>query len=129
VWEHTGGHCQRVHGTALNVFYSCLSVLGAETHTLYAHPVAGNARLLHNPFRSIVLEENDTLRTEELQSNLRILQHFITKLEDSIFPPQLTFKDYRIVDYDLFLGIFPANAHGARLPRVPNVLPERDEFY
>lgn len=106
VWNALGEDCIAITGGALNVLYACLNDIALGTHSLYAHPIAGNARLLHNPFRSVILEKRAVTR-EEQRMCLRLLEYFIVKLEnmDGAPPPQ-THHDYEIIDCDLLLHTF-----------------------
>jgi hypothetical protein len=110
VWKEAGENCRRVDGTALRVLYACLGLVGEETHALYAHPIAGNARLLHNPYRSVVLEEKKASSggREETRGNIRLLEYFAAKLESLDGEvPAAALDDYRLIDYELFLATFP----------------------
>jgi hypothetical protein len=110
VWEHLDGRCRRVEGNALHVLYTGLHLLGAGGCLLYAHPVAGNARLLRNPYRTIVLEEGKPSR-EKLHKHLGILEHFIRKLEaPNASALACATEDYRSVDYSLFQALWPSPA-------------------
>lgn len=80
-------------------------------HILFAHPVAGNARLIHNPFRTVVLEEKKNPSPDKLASGIRILEHFIRKMEDLGGPvPEATREDYGVVDHGLFLATISAGS-------------------
>ena len=111
VWEHVGERCRRVEGGALQVLYAGLQLLGAGGCLLHAHPVAGNARLLHNPYRTIVVEAGRQPPQAELHRQLGILEYFIRKLEamDGTVPASTT-EDYRLVDYSLFKSYWPGAA-------------------
>lgn len=103
VWQEAKAPCRQVQGDSLAVLYTCLSLLGEEQHVLFAHPVAGNARLIHNPFRSVLLEEKRNAPQQELQAGIRTLEHFLKKLEaldGSV--PESTRDDYQVVDFELF---------------------------
>lgn len=116
VWERADWPCVQVRGSALDVFYSCLKTLGAESHILYAHPVAGNARLLHNPFRTLLLEEKDPPPEERIRADIRLLEHFIRILEaQSGDVPESARGDYRLVDFELSLAAVPAEKSGRRM--------------
>lgn len=110
VWAESAHTCRKVEGSSLNVLYTCLEILGEEKHVLFAHPVAGNARLVHNPFRSVVLEEKEDAAPEEIRDGIRTLAYFIEKMEDlnGDVPPG-TRDDYRVVDYELFKAVIPAH--------------------
>ena len=113
VWEQADYPCLQVWGSALDVFYCCLKTLGAESHILYAHPVAGNARLLHNPFRTLVLEKREAPLPERVRIDIRLLERFIQTLETlNGEAPESTRDDYRIVDFDLFLSSVAAEKSG-----------------
>ena len=89
------------------MLYTGLQLLGVGGCLLYAHPVAGNARLLHNPYRTIVMEKGNPSQ-EKLRKHLGILEHFIRALE-ALNSSALTFatEDYRLVDYSLFRALWP----------------------
>ena len=109
VWERADRFCEQIWGSALDVFYSCLKTLGAGSHILYAHPVAGNARLLHNPFRTIVLEKRESPLLPTVRSDIRLIEHFTKTLEElNGNVPEATRDDYRLIDFDLFLSAIPA---------------------
>ena len=109
VWEHADRPCEQVWGSALDVFYICLKTLGAESHILYAHPVAGNARLLHNPFRTIVLERKNPPLPETVRANIRLMERF-TRTPEALdgTVPEAARDDYGLVDFDLFVSAIPA---------------------
>lgn len=107
VWEWTDSPCQKIAGTALEVLYACISLIGSSRHSLYAHPLAGNARLLHNPFRTVVLMgAGGDLQPERQAADLRQLEYFTQKMEAlGGLVPESTLKDYRTVDFELFKGV------------------------
>lgn len=75
---------------------------------MYTHPVAGNSRLIHNPFRTVVLQEKENPSPDELALGIGILEHFIRKMENlggSV--PEQTHEDYATVDHGLFLAMIP----------------------
>ena len=110
VWEHAGEACRRVEGSALDVLYECLRLVGNGAHALHTHPVAGNARLLHNPFRTVFVRAGAP-SPEQMMHDLRCLELFIGKMEDlGGEAPAETFDDYRTVDYGLYLGMLPEDA-------------------
>lgn len=109
VWEHAGEACHRVTGSSLNVLYACLTMVGARGFSLHTHPVAGNARLMHNPYRTVFLKEK-TPTAEHMLRDLRCLEVFIGVMENlGGEAPLSTFDDYRTVDYGLYLGMLPAD--------------------
>ena len=100
--------CRRISGTALDVLYACMDLVGEGGCALYAHALAGNARLVHNPFRSVAIAQAGQFRAERQAADLRQLEYFIRKLEElDGQPPEETFADYRIVDFELFRSIRP----------------------
>ena len=110
VWESSALPCRRVEGGSLDVLYTCLTFLGEERGILFAHPVAGNAQLIHNPFRTVVLEEKSP-SPEELASGIGLLEYFIRKMEDlGGDVPAPAREDYGVVDHGLFLAMLPVDA-------------------
>ena len=76
----------------------------------YAHPAAGNLRLLRNPFRSVVLEHvgQKNIR-ERARRDVRIIEDLLPRL-DAIGDAELSDKDredYAIIDLDLLVSVFP----------------------
>ncbi|MDL2267038.1 GrdX family protein [Desulfovibrio sp. OttesenSCG-928-G15] len=109
VWDHAGKACHRVEGPALSVLYECLKLIAAAGYVLYTHPAAGNARLAHNPFRTLIVKRA-TASAEQQQRDSACLEYFLEKLEalGGDVPPD-TVEDYRSVDYGLFLGMLPGD--------------------
>lgn len=104
VWDHAGNQCIKINGSALDVLYECLNFV-AKGGSLYSHPVAGNARLIHNPFRTIIVKESrqTPIKTKK---DIEYLEFYLNKMEliDGSVPSE-TIDDYKTVDYDLYLSI------------------------
>lgn len=109
VWAHESVNCVRISETPLQVLYKGLDYLAEGLYTFYAHPVAGNERLLRNPFRSIILQKKDTISVEKLTQQIRFVEYYLRKLEYLDFSriTQSELEDYRIVDYELFMATCP----------------------
>lgn len=108
VWETAELPCLRVEGGALDVLYVCLDFLGKEKGILFTHPVAGNGRLIHNPYRTVLLQEKENPPADGLAAGIGALEHFIRKMEDlGGAVPEPTREDYAVVDHGLFLAMIP----------------------
>ncbi len=98
--------CLFVEGTPLEVLYKALDLVAGGRYSLFAHPIAGNERLLRNPFRTVVLQsgaaENGTTPEQQMAS----LNRALNKMEiiDYGAIPEGTLQDYQTVDYELYLG-------------------------
>ncbi len=103
VWESPGA-CLPVAGRAVDVLYKALE-LATRGYALYSHPIAGNARLLHNPFRTIIMQKGELLE-RDAQAIDRVLQ----KLEaiSGDVPPE-TREDYQLMDYELYMAMQPGD--------------------
>ena len=97
--------CAFVQGLPTDVLYKALDYIAAGEYSLFAHPIAGNERLLRNPFRTVVLESAETKNGMTAEQQLAYLNRALNKMEAidySEIPPN-THIDYQTVDYELFL--------------------------
>lgn len=92
----------RVEGTSLEVMEEIRSMV-QKGMRLISHPLSGNARLVRNPFRSVVLKKavsevnpRDLLLVEDAYYRL--------KQVDSGAAPQSSLEDYQIIDLDLLMS-------------------------
>lgn len=103
VWDHAGGQCIKVDGSSLEVLYECLNFV-ANGGSLYTHPVSGNARLIHNPFRTVIVEEKRRMPMKT-KKDIEYLEFYLELMENSgESVPLETMNDYKIVDYELYLS-------------------------
>ena len=98
-----------VQGSPLDVLYRTLGLLASGEYVLFGHPVAGNERLLRNPFRTVVLEgrpKGEPIDEGRLTQHAAYVTRTIDKMEgiDYSATPAGTLEDYKTVDYELYLG-------------------------
>ena len=72
-------------------------------YILISHPLAGSVKPAQNPYRSIILKENDKLDYD----SLKIIEKAIEKLKqfqknkvDKKYPTEIL-EDYQVIDYSL----------------------------
>jgi len=99
----------RIDGSVRDLFLSVRNVLLDGKAVLYTHPVAGNLRLLRNPFRSVILEEAAPRKVAgRALSDMRMIEDVLARidaLEDAVIPEK-DLPDYAIVDLDLLASAF-----------------------
>ena len=74
-------------------------------YSLFAHPVAGNGRLLRNPYRTVVLTQTPAARRRIPQDRqTAFINRALNKAEDIEYGeiPAGTHADYATVDFELF---------------------------
>ena len=109
VWERFPGSV-RVEGTVRDLLFHVQGCLAEWEAVLYAHPAAGNLRLLRNPFRSVILENRSgNPDGDRSVRDMRIVEELLLRLENMEKPSVLEgdLADYRIVDLDLLLSALP----------------------
>lgn len=106
VWAENVLDCIAVNGTPLDVLYKVLNLLMSKKYCLYGHPIAGNERLLKNPFRTVVLKGLDDISETILIQQCAYINRTLAKMEqiDYSSVPYNMLEDYRTVDYQLYLG-------------------------
>ncbi|MBR1671497.1 MAG: GrdX family protein [Fretibacterium sp.] len=109
VLEHAKETGHPVEGTPLDVLYKVLELLATGEYKLLAHPIAGNERLLRNPFRTVLLDFSGPPGEQPLSQQLAYVNRALYKMEqiDYSSTPPNTLEDYRAVDYQLYLGALP----------------------
>ena len=97
--------CLAVFGTPLDVLYKALDLLLLKKYCLLGHPIAGNERLLKNPFRTVVLKEADAINETLLIQQCAYVNRALAKIEliDYSAVPSDMLADYKTVDYQLYL--------------------------
>ena len=91
--------CIFIDGTPIEVLQRGMECLNEVGHRFYSHPFAGDARLLRNPFRTIVLE-----RTNK-KSDVS-LEYFLKGLKPTLFDgSEYAAEDYKTIDFDLFASL------------------------
>ena len=100
----------RVEGSALDVLYAVLGLVTSKELRLNGHPVAGNLRLLRNPYRSIPLRRSNGGPRGEFDSitaELRYLEDAVKRLESltADFDPNSA-EDYQKLDMELLKASF-----------------------
>lgn len=109
VWEHFPDSV-RSGPSVRDVLLFAEKNLGRGDMVFYAHPAAGNLRLLRNPFRSVVLERAGQKKIrEKLQRDFYIIDDLLSRV-DSIGELEFSDKDredYAIIDLDLLVSVFP----------------------
>ncbi len=99
----------RIDGSVRDLFLSVRRLLLEGKAVLHAHPVAGNLRLLRNPYRSVILEEAAPRKVaERASSDMRMIEDVLARmdaLEDAAIPEN-DLPDYAIVDLDLLESAF-----------------------
>ena len=115
VLEHVQSSAIRVEGTSLDVLYKALDMLAEGKYNLFAPPIAGNARLLHNPFRTMVFQDRSTADMLWIHQQIAHVIRAIDKMEDINYNNVLkdTFKDYATVDYELYLATIRGHIENA----------------
>lgn len=110
VWQSCASDCIRIEGQAMDVLYKCLDLVG-RGYMLYTHPISGNARLLHNPYRTVIMRQGG--QGEEQHRDVAVLDYFLRKMESQQGDAPLhTHADYQLVDYDLYLAMRPCGDSG-----------------
>jgi hypothetical protein len=99
----------RIDGSVRDLFLSVRRLLLEGKAVLHAHPVAGNLRLLRNPYRSVILEEaTPRMVAGRASRDMRIIDDVLERLgtleEGAI--PEKDLPDYGIVDLDLLVSAF-----------------------
>ena len=91
--------CVFVDGPADAVLRTALDYVKGGRYTFYAHPFAGDVRLLRNPYRTVVLEETDGRSTRDIA-------FFLDRLESVVFDRSpAASEDYKVIDCDLFVSL------------------------
>ncbi|MGD9820724.1 MAG: GrdX family protein [Aminobacteriaceae bacterium] len=115
VWEHFPDSV-RIGATVRDLLLYAKKAIAGGDMVFYAHPAAGNFRLLRNPFRSVVLEcAEPKKRMERLRRDLCIIEDLLSRF-DAIGDVELSDKDredYAIIDLDLLVSVFPISENGA----------------
>ena len=101
VWKRYP-HCTRVEGSSFDV----LSFVRCRVHVGYAlpaHPLAGNARLCRNPYRSVVLGP----RTNEIRgADVECIEDAHERVRESrIDTSTQSGNDYALIDSDLLESV------------------------
>ncbi len=101
VWERYPDTL-RVEGTSLEVIEEARDRVQRGMR-LIAHPLSGNARLVRNPFRSVVLHD---LVSEVNSRDLFFVEdaYYRLKRVDWETAPDSTLDDYQIIDLDLLIS-------------------------
>jgi hypothetical protein len=107
VWNFYHGELEKIEFTPREVLYRALELLSnGEGYALLAHPIAGNARLLRNPFRTLILGKGNRGRGTSitLEQQMAFIVRSLDKMEDIDYGeiPSNTYQDYATVDYELF---------------------------
>lgn len=90
-------------GTAYDVLCRALNMLAENKCGLYAHPIAGNERLLRNPYRTVVFEDTAEHAGRGAEDIIRAMAK--AELIDYSEVPQNAYDDYATVDAELFMSI------------------------
>ena len=110
VWDQFP-ECVREEGSVKTLLFNVQLRLAQGYSVLYSHPVAGNFRLLRNPFRSVILENlGISVREERTARDLKIVEELLLRLENEEMPNirEGDTADYRIIDLDLLLSVIPS---------------------
>ena len=105
--EGKDADCIEVNGTPLDVLYKALNLLMSGKYCLFGHPIAGNERLLKNPFRTVVFKSIDSIDESVLIQQCAYINRVLAKMEQidySAVPGNMS-SDYKTVDYQLYRGI------------------------
>lgn len=106
VWQDCASACIWITGQVVDVLYKCLDLL-SRGYCLYTHPIAGNARLLHNPYRTVIMRRR-RCADDRIRRDIRTIDYFLRKLEEQQgSSPAKAHLDYRLVDYELYLAMRP----------------------
>lgn len=105
VLAEKGVDCLAVNGTSLDVLYKALDLLISRRYCLFGHPIAGNERLLKNPFRTVVFKGIDSISEAMLIQQCAYINRTLAKMEqiDYSSVPYNMLTDYKTVDYQLYL--------------------------
>lgn len=97
----------RIEGTPLVVMREVRNKV-QRGMKLITHPLAGNIRLIGNPFRSVAL---DGLFSEISPEDLFFVEDACYRLEqvDWTTASESSLKDYQFVDFDLLIASFEAS--------------------
>lgn len=105
VWNFCQKGCEQIKGTPLEVLYKALDLVGSGEYYLFAHPIAGNERLLRNPYRTVILTQAPSAGKRISQDQqAAFINRALNKMEDIEYSeiPAGTYKDYATVDFELF---------------------------
>ena len=94
-----------VEGTALDVLFECRKSVH-KGYSLLAHPFMGDIHLLANPFRTVILGDQN----EEIDLlSLRWIEESIAKVHSASSKPkgEDNLEDYQTVDFELFKTVIP----------------------
>lgn len=109
VWEHFPDSV-RIGATVRDLLLYAKKAIAGGDMVFYAHPAAGNLRLLRNPFRSAVLEHAGRKNIRErTRRDISIIEDLLARL-DAIRDAEISDKDrtdYAIIDLDLLVSVFP----------------------
>ncbi|WMI71609.1 GrdX family protein [Aminobacterium sp. MB27-C1] len=93
---------ESVEGTAIQVLEAAQRYIYTG-YTLYGHPLAGNARLCRNPYRSVALEEG---HNEICVRSVLWIEDALDRLSRGEFDADSSKSDdYSLIDFDLFLSM------------------------
>ena len=97
VWDRFP-ECTRVEGSARDVLVTARNMVHGG-YALTAHPIAGNARLCRNPYRSVVIGE----RTKEPSvADISCVEDSLERVRNSESDETArSSADYAIIDLDL----------------------------
>lgn len=122
VWDSCQIDCERIEGTPLEVLYRALDLVGSGEYSLFAHPVAGNERLLRNPYRTVILTQPPAARGRIPQDRqTAFIDRALKKAEDIEYGeiPAGTHADYATVDFELFKTTMNSVENGERQEPLP----------
>ena len=99
--------CVFVDGTSADVMYKAIEFMSCE-YSFYSHPIAGDIRLLRNPFRTFVLKR--VYGDNKLKWDYK-LEHSLRELENTLFDSETSAsKDYATIDFDMFISLWKEDA-------------------
>jgi hypothetical protein len=115
VWNFCQIDCERIEGTPREVLYRALDLVGYGEYSLFAHPIAGNERLLRNPYRTVILTQvssSSKLCSQDQQT--AFINRALDKMENIEYDkiPTGTYDDYATVDFELFKTTMRSTENG-----------------
>ena len=97
VWDRFP-ECTRVEGSAWDVLVTARNRVH-RGYSLVAHPIAGNARLCRNPYRSVVIGER---ATEPPMADIACVEDALERIRNSESDETArSSADYALIDLDL----------------------------